>query len=172
MERAFSPPRPLRGWMLDPLKCPELLTPAETAEADRFAIAAGTPGIALMERAGLAVADEAARRTRSRGRIAVLCGPGGNGGDGFVAARLLAGRRYAVELGLVGRRDALRGDAAIAASRYAGAVRAVADVAIEGADGVIDALFGAGLARDVEGEAKAAIERINAFARAGGKVVA
>ena len=71
--------------MLDPLAFPELLTPAEMSEADRFAVAAGTPGIALMERAGLAVADEAARRAKSRGRIVVLCGPGGNGGDGFVA---------------------------------------------------------------------------------------
>ena len=75
--------------MLDPLTSPELLTPAEMSEADRIAIEAGTPGIALMERAGLAVADEAARRAKARGRIVVLCGPGGNGGDGFIAARLL-----------------------------------------------------------------------------------
>ena len=68
--------------MRDPLAFPELLTPVEMSKADRFAISAGTPGIALMERAGLAVADEAARLTKSRGRIAVLCGPGGNGGDG------------------------------------------------------------------------------------------
>ena len=59
------------------------------SEADRFAIAAGTSGIALMERAGLALADEAARLARARGRIVILCGPGGNGGDGFVAARRL-----------------------------------------------------------------------------------
>ena len=71
--------------MLDPLAFPELLTPAEMSKADRFAISAGTPGIKLMERAGLAVADEAVRLTKSRGRIAVVCGPGGNGGDGFVA---------------------------------------------------------------------------------------
>ncbi len=157
--------------MLDPRKHPELLTPSEMSQADRIAIGAGTPGIALMERAGLAVADEAVRQARSRGRIAILCGPGGNGGDGFVAARLLAERRYAVELGLVGRRDALKGDAAIAASRFGGLVRPAAEVALE-ADCVIDALFGAGLARDIEGEAKAVIERINSFARAGGKVVA
>ena len=68
----------------------------------RATIAAGTPGIALMERAGLAVAGEAARMAPSRGRIAVLCGPGGNGGDGFIAARLLR------ILGLSGRTGAAR----------------------------------------------------------------
>src|SRR5271166_2739183 len=108
--------------MLDPLAHPELLTPAEMSEADRFAVATGKPGIALMERAGLAVADEAARLAKSRGRIVVLCGPGGNGGDGFVAARLLTQRGYPVELGLLGRRDALSGEPALAASRYDGQV--------------------------------------------------
>ncbi len=158
--------------MLDPLAQPELLTPAEMSEADRFAIAAGTPGIALMERAGLAVADEAARLAKSRGRIVVLCGPGGNGGDGFVAARLLARRGYAVELGLLGRREALSGDPALAASRYEGPVLDAATLDLARADCVIDALFGAGLARDIEGVAKAIIERVNAFARASGRVLA
>jgi hydroxyethylthiazole kinase-like uncharacterized protein yjeF len=151
---------------------PELLTPAEMSRADRFAIAAGTLGIALMERAGLAVADQAARLTQSRGRIAVLCGPGGNGGDGFVAARLLGMRGYAVELGLLGRRDALKGDPALAAARYQGPVLDAAAVDLAQADCVIDALFGAGLARDIDGEPKGLIERINAFKRAGGRVLA
>jgi ADP-dependent NAD(P)H-hydrate dehydratase / NAD(P)H-hydrate epimerase len=158
--------------MLDPLKHPELLTPAEMGEADRSAIAAGTPGIALMERAGLAVADGAQRLTRSLGRIAVICGPGNNGGDGFVASRLLAQRGFRVELGLLGRREALGGDAAIAASRFEGPVGTAADVAFGGADCVIDALFGAGLARDVDGEARTIVERINGFARGGGAVLA
>src|SRR5271165_4606571 len=158
--------------MLDPLKFPHLLTPAEMSKADRFAIGVGTPGIALMERAGLAVAEEAARLAKSRGRIVILCGPGGNGGDGFVAARLLERRGYAVELGLMGRRDALSGDPALAAARYEGAALSAAAVDPGGADCVIDALFGAGLARDIEGEAKAIIERINAFARGGGRVLA
>src|ERR1700723_1405887 len=158
--------------MPDPLALPELLTPPEMSRADRFAISVGTPGIQLMERAGLAVADEAARLTKSRGRIVVLCGPGGNGGDGFIAGRLLSQRGYAVEVGLIGRRDALKGDPALAAARYQGPVLAAAALDLAGADCVIDALFGAGLARDIDGEAKAIIERINAFRRAGGRVLA
>src|SRR5271157_1121631 len=125
-----------------------------------------------MEAAGLAVADEAARLARSRGRIVVVCGPGANGGDGFVAARLLAARGYEIELGLLGRRETLAGDANIAADRFAGAVRPAAEIDPHGADCMIDALFGAGLARDIEGEAKAIVETINAFSRAGGAVVA
>ena len=158
--------------MADPLAFPELLTPAQMSEADRFAISGGMPGIALMERAGLAVADEAARLAKSRGRIAVFCGPGGNGGDGFIAARLLAERGYAVELGLVGSRDALKGDPSLAAARYQGPVLEASAVDLARADCVIDALFGAGLARDIGGEAKAVIERINAFSHAGGCVLA
>ena len=158
--------------MLDPQTCLELLTPAEMGEADRMTIAGGVPGPVLMEAAGLAVADEAARLARARGRIVVLCGPGNNGGDGFVAARLLAGRGFPVELGLLGPREALRGDAAEAAARYAGEAFPTSAVALDGAALVIDALFGAGLARDLDGEAKAVVERINAFARAGGRVLA
>src|SRR5258707_1899927 len=141
--------------MRDPLAYPEMLTPAEMGGADRFAISAGTPGIALMERAGLAVADEAAGLTKSRGRIAILCGPGGNGGDGFVAGRLLARRGYAVELGLLGRREALKGDPALAAARYQGPVLDASALDLPQADCVVDALFGAGLGRDIDGQPKA-----------------
>jgi hydroxyethylthiazole kinase-like uncharacterized protein yjeF len=158
--------------MLDPLKHPELLTPAEMGEADRMTIAGGTPGPALMEAAGLAVADEASRLARSRGRIVVLCGPGNNGGDGFVAARRLAERGYKIELGLLGRREALKGDAAAAARRFTGEALPAAALEPRGAACVIDALIGAGLARDLDGEAKALVERINTCAQAGGRVLA
>jgi NAD(P)H-hydrate epimerase len=158
--------------MLDPVKAPELLTPAEMAAADRMAIAGGTPGMDLMEAAGRAVADEAARLARSRGRIVVLCGPGNNGGDGFVAARLLTARGYRVELGLLGRREALKGDAATAAARYPGVARPASDIDLACAACVVDALFGAGLARDIDGEARALVERVNAFAHGGGRVLA
>jgi hydroxyethylthiazole kinase-like uncharacterized protein yjeF len=157
--------------MLDPRRRTELLTPAEMAEADRATIAAGTPGITLMERAGMAVAREAARMARSRGRIAVLCGPGGNGGDGFVAARLMESWGYRVELALLGDRARMRGDPALAAERWRGPVQAGEGFAFDDADLVVDALYGAGLSRDVDGAALACVEAINAVARTGRPVL-
>ena len=94
----------------------ELLTTAEMAEADRLTIAAGTPGIRLMENAGRAVADAVARMSpRGAPSVCVVAGPGNNGGDGFVCARVLAERGYPVRLLLLGDRDRLKGDAAEAA---------------------------------------------------------
>ena len=151
---------------------PELLTPAQMGAADRWAIAAGTPGIALMERAGAAVADEAVRMARSAGRIAVLCGPGGNGGDGFIAARLLRERGYRVRVALLGDPAALRGDPALAAACWGGASEPAVGFDPGEADLVIDALFGAGLARDLDGAALACVEAVNRFARTGRPVLA
>ncbi|UOK69800.1 NAD(P)H-hydrate dehydratase [Ancylobacter polymorphus] len=140
----------------------QLLTPAEMARADAFTIAAGVPGAVLMERAGHAVAAFAARVTAAGGLVLVLCGPGNNGGDGFVAARLLAAAGYRVRLALLGEREALRGDAALMAARWEGPVAPAETVDLIGADLVIDALFGAGLARDLDGAARALVERVNA----------
>ncbi len=139
----------------------ELLTASEMQRADALAIAAGRTGLGLMERAGVAVADVAARRPLGT-RITVLCGPGNNGGDGFVAARILAQRGYRVTLGLLGAREALQGDAAAMAERWAGEVRPAAALDLGACDLVIDALFGAGLARDLAGEAAARVAAVNA----------
>ncbi len=139
-----------------------LLGAAEMAAADRAAIAAGVTGLALMEQAGRAVADAASRRCPVGGAILVLCGPGQNGGDGFVAARLLRERGFAVTLALAGESSAWRGDAAVMAARWQGAIAALADARPQAHGLVIDALFGAGLNRPLAGDVAALVEQVNA----------
>jgi hydroxyethylthiazole kinase-like uncharacterized protein yjeF len=138
----------------------ELLTTAQMAEADRLAIAGGVSGATLMENAGRAAADAVAAR-RPSGPILVVAGPGNNGGDGFVAARLLAERGFAVRVALLGERAALKGDAAGAAAQWNGPVEPAEPHSVQGAALIVDALFGAGLGRPVEGRARAIIEAMS-----------
>ncbi len=137
-----------------------LLSPTEMVEADRLTIASGVPGSALMERAGRAVADAVSRRWTLR-PVTVLCGPGNNGGDGFVVARLLAERGWPVRVALLGERQALRGDAASAAERWNGPVAPLGAAVSNGAGLIIDALFGAGLARPIAGIAREVIAALD-----------
>ncbi|HKH97349.1 MAG TPA: NAD(P)H-hydrate dehydratase [Beijerinckiaceae bacterium] len=143
----------------------ELLTTAQTRDADARTIAAGTPGYTLMERAGAACADAAERLLAGGKRVLVVAGPGNNGGDGFVAARRLAERGLSVTVALFGDRAALRGDAAQAAADWNRPVEPLSAADPSAADVIVDALFGAGLARDLDGEARAAVERLNAAGR-------
>jgi hydroxyethylthiazole kinase-like uncharacterized protein yjeF len=129
--------------------------------ADRLAIAAGTPGFALMLSAGQAVAA-AAHDLADEGPILVIAGPGNNGGDGFVAAAELAAQGREVSVILMCEREALKGDAASAARGWKYPVLPFNPQAIGKPALIIDALFGAGLSRSVEGEARAMIEAINA----------
>jgi ADP-dependent NAD(P)H-hydrate dehydratase / NAD(P)H-hydrate epimerase len=140
----------------------ELLTTAEMSEADRLTIAGGVPGIELMENAGRAVADCVMARHAPGSSIAVVAGPGNNGGDGFVAARILAERGYQVRLILNGNTDRLKGEAALMARRWSGGVEPADPERLTGADAIVDALFGAGLDRPVEGTPRALIGAINA----------
>ncbi|MGX7708335.1 NAD(P)H-hydrate dehydratase [Methylobacterium sp. Gmos1] len=143
----------------------ELLTTDEMRRADAAAIHAGTPGLALMQRAGAAVAERArvlAGQRESAGPILVLCGPGNNGGDGFVAATLLAQAGLAVEVALLGERGALKGDAADAAAGWSGPVADAAASEPAGFALVVDALFGAGLSRPLDGDAAVLVARVNA----------
>jgi len=139
----------------------EVLTTAEMQRADRLTIAAGTPGFALMLSAGQAVA-EAAMDLVEAGPILVVAGPGNNGGDGFVAAAELAARGREVSVILLCDRDSLQGDAALAARGWKYPVLPFNPQAIGRPALIIDALFGAGLSRPVEGDPRDMIEAINA----------
>lgn len=129
-----------------------LLTCAEMARADRFAIDRGIAGATLMAAAGAAVATAIRRRYRPR-PVLVLAGPGNNGGDGWVVARDLLDHGWEVRVAALGDPVALRGDAAWARGLWSGPVEAARPEALDGAALVVDALFGAGLARDLDGVA-------------------
>jgi hydroxyethylthiazole kinase-like uncharacterized protein yjeF len=139
----------------------EVLTVAEMERADRLTIAAGTPGFALMLSAGQAVA-EAAMDMVEEGPILVVAGPGNNGGDGFVAAAELAAQGRDVSVILMCERDQLQGDAASAARGWKYPVLPFNPQAIGKPALIIDALFGAGLGRAVEGDPADMIEAMNA----------
>jgi hydroxyethylthiazole kinase-like uncharacterized protein yjeF len=132
------------------------------AAADRLAIAGGVAGIDLMDQAGRAVADRVAALAPLGTRVVVVAGPGNNGGDGFVAARILAERGYRVRMLLAGDHRRLRGDAAIASERWPGPIEAAAVSGLKDAGIVVDALFGAGIDRAVEGVPRELIETMNA----------
>lgn len=129
-----------------------LLDVRQMYEVDRLAVAAGTPAVERMENAGSAVAHELERRWSAR-PIIVLCGPGNNGGDGFVTARKLAEAGWPVRVAVLESRDHLTGEAAHQARRWAGAVEPLTPNALDGAELVVDAIFGAGLSRALAGPA-------------------
>ncbi|MEX0953808.1 MAG: NAD(P)H-hydrate dehydratase [Rhizobiaceae bacterium] len=138
-----------------------LLSPDEMSTADRLAVEAGPFGVQrLMENAGAAVARQALRRFPEAETVAVLCGPGNNGGDGYVAARILAECGVAVT---VWRERAPKkgGEAASAAAGWRGGTRPLADFRPEPGMLVIDALFGAGLSKPLDGDAAKAAEACN-----------
>lgn len=145
---------------LEPLPEPEpLLTTAEMAAVDAMAVSSGISIDSLMMAAGTAVAEA----TPPSLPVAVLCGPGNNGGDGYVAARLLLDR--GADVSVFADDQLRRGSAAArAASRWEGPVRSLADFLPSANMVVIDALYGAGLSRPNDGAAADAIARLNASA--------
>ena len=133
-----------------------LLSVAEMGQADAAAVAGGVPGIELMEYAGRAVAEAILARWAPR-PVLVCCGPGNNGGDGFVAARHLAGAGWPIRLALLGDQGRLKGDAAHHAALWTGDVLALDPGLLKDSALVVDALFGAGLNRPLEGTAAATL---------------
>lgn len=138
-----------------------LLSTQEMARADQLTIRSGISGAVLMAAAGLSVVRHIMGRY-DQGKTIVLCGPGNNGGDGFVIARLLKEAGWEVELALLGSVDSLTGDAEIMAHEWQGPILPLTEDIIQGHDIVVDAIFGAGLCRPVTGDVAKVISRINA----------
>lgn len=131
----------------------ELLTPQEMAQADRLAIERGPfDGYALMRNAGAAIAAQVLRRYPAAPRFDVLCGPGNNGGDGYVVARLLVEAGAAVRV-FAESAPRAGSDAALAARDCAAKLLPLSSFSPEPETVVIDALYGAGLARPLDGAA-------------------
>ncbi|MFN3349853.1 NAD(P)H-hydrate dehydratase [Pseudorhodoplanes sp.] len=147
----------------------ELLTNEQMRQADQLAVRAGVPSLQLMERAGRAVAECVIAMSGTRRPVVVCAGAGNNGGDGLVAARLLAERGVDIRVLTLGNIDQLRGDAGEMARRYSGPVGKWAGEEIDPHCIVVDAIFGSGLSRQVEGAVAALIAAIN---RSGVPIVA
>ena len=141
-----------------------ILTPTEMANVDRLAIERGPhDGIALMQRAGTAVAEAVMVRFPQAVHVDVLCGPGNNGGDGYVAATILARAGIGVSVWATGLPRS-GSDAAAVAAECPIERRELADFRAQDGGVVIDALFGSGLARPLDAVARSVIEKVTAWA--------
>ncbi len=133
----------------------EILTPEQMYQVDHASVATGKVSFEqLIENAGKAVTDEIQKRYKPC-ETAILCGPGNNGSDGFVVARLLQEAGWPAEVYLWGDRDKLHGDSARMAAKWTGPCRPIANLTSAGL--VVDALFGAGLSHDFP---KSIVERV------------
>ena len=153
-----------------------VLDAAQMREVDRRTIEEiGIPSIVLMEHAGQRVVEvlESTFDDLGARRVAVLCGRGNNGGDGFVAARLLRGRGVDPTVVVLGDPDAVRGDARTnldILGRIGARVLTVPDSAawarqgadVAGHDLIVDAIFGTGLGRPLDGLQRAVVDDVNA----------
>ena len=145
-----------------------LLGVRQMAEADLLSVDAGISSFDLMANAGAAVAHAIISRWTSR-PLLVLCGPGNNGGDGFVAAQLLAEAGWPVRVAMLGSREQLKGEAHRHAERWQGNVETLSPDVLKGAELIVDALFGAGLRGALTG---AALDTLAAAARGRAPIVA
>jgi len=136
-------------------------------QADALTIEAGTSSISLMDAAGRAVAQVCETRW-PKSPVVILCGPGNNGGDGFVAARYLKQAGWTVRLHCLVAHESLTGDAAHHANLWTdscdGDILEFDTITLKDSPIVIDAIFGAGLARSIEGDLAELFERINTLA--------
>ncbi|MDA0708259.1 MAG: NAD(P)H-hydrate dehydratase [Proteobacteria bacterium] len=144
-----------------------ILSTAQMAMADQIAITElkkhGRSGLDLMEQAGLAVVRHLSGMI-GPGKVLIMCGPGNNGGDGFVIARHLKALSWAVDVALFGPKARLKGDARHMAERWDGDILSLKSVKVNAPyDVVVDAVFGTGLAKDIVGDLKKTIDIINSI---------
>ncbi|MGE3623470.1 MAG: NAD(P)H-hydrate dehydratase [Bdellovibrionales bacterium] len=135
-----------------------LLTCAEMQRAEQKTFSAGVPGISLMQRAGESIAGIIREKWKPC-RVLVLCGPGNNGGDGYIIAEDLRRRDWDVAVAALAMPGSLSGDAAMAAKNWQGQTIPLEAASID-ADLIVDALFGTGLARPLEGLAFRTVEKL------------
>lgn len=155
------------------------LTAAEMREVDRLTTERyGIPSLQLMENAGRRAADAVWRIVagRERVRVCVLCGKGNNGGDGFVLARYLKDSKIATRVMLLGKKEEVRGDAAVNLSRWLEAGEKVETIVDDGdweknwpevcaCNVIVDAMLGTGLRGPASGVVARAISDVNEFSR-------
>src|SRR5690606_26322814 len=127
------------------------LTPSQMKKADQLSIESGRTGFELMLSAGLEVVKHIRQRWHPQ-TIHILCGPGNNGGDGFVVARLLQQQGWPVRVALLGSVERLRGEAKEHAALWSGPVEPLTPAFLDDAQLVVDALFGTGLTRALDAE--------------------
>jgi hydroxyethylthiazole kinase-like uncharacterized protein yjeF len=150
-----------------------ILSAEAMREVDRTAIEGlGIPSLVLMENAAIGVVDAIGEVFEEAESVVVFCGPGNNGGDGLAIARHLAVRGYEVEVFLMTGRRGLRGDAEVQLGICRRQGLHIQDVGSEGdvvealeaareADVIVDALFGTGLARPLDGLYAELVEELN-----------
>lgn len=142
-----------------------LLTTQQAQALDKAAIGLGVSGESLMESAGKAVAatlaDYIGTPLEAGGTVIILCGPGNNGGDGFVAARHLEEWGYPVSLRCSVLPSALKDDAKLAADKWHGPVETMTSTGFGDAAAIVDCLFGVGLNKAIEGEIAEIVEAVN-----------
>ncbi len=152
------------------------MTRQEIRAVDAWAInTLGVPGVVLMENAGRSCAElikEKLAKT-ARPKVCIFCGTGNNGGDGYVIARHLLNSGFEVSVVICGLRDKIKGDAKInldileRLSQKIEQLNLNADIAgqvktfAEGADMIVDAIFGTGLAGQLSKEYVHLVENIN-----------
>ncbi|MBV6656437.1 MAG: NAD(P)H-hydrate dehydratase [Devosiaceae bacterium] len=142
----------------------ELLTPEQVGRCDALTIEAGTPGTTLMARAGAGLFEVLKTITDPGTRVLVACGPGNNGGDGYVLAKFLGAAGYHTTVVALSNPANLSGDAAWAHGAWGGLAidpQVLDHTVYDKQDLIVDALFGAGLARPLDGAAADMVARIN-----------